>query len=198
MAITLDGMTRQKSVTTNALSASIAVGTVVETDTGSEESFFIPINLGATDPASFTVASVTTTSGSPTITTTGGGFVNVKVGDVLSGTGVAASQTVQSKSVDNNTITMSANATASGTITLTVDPPSGTPAIVALRIQISKSGSSLQMIPTFYTYNGSLGSVVAASPTNATKTIRLVGTQNEPLSIDLDEFLTNYRVPKSA
>jgi len=189
-------MTRPKSVTTNSLSASVVVASVTEVDTGGEESFFIPITLGATDPASFTVASVTTTNSSPTITTTGGGFASVKVGDALSGTGIT-SRAVQSKSADNNTITMDGNASASGTITLTVDPPSGTPALAAIKVQLSKSGSSLTLVPTLYLYDGSLGSVTAASSSNAAKTIRLVGTLNEALTVDLDEFLTNFRVPKS-
>ena len=197
MPITLDGVTRPKATTTNALSATIAVGSVVEVDTGGEESFFIPLQLGATDPASFTVSSVSTTSSSPTITTTGGGFSTVKVGDALSGTGISG-RTVQSKSNDNNTITMDGNASATGSITLTVDPPSATPVVAAIKIVLAKGGSSLTLVPTLYLYDGSLGSVTTASTANATKTIRLAGTGNESMVIDLDDFLTKFRVPRSA
>lgn len=198
MPITLDGMSRPKSVTTNSLSTAIAAGTPTEVDTGQEESIFVPFNLGATDPASFTVASVTTTSGQPTITVTGGAFANVRVGDVLSGTGIPGGTTVSSKTANNNSITMSANATASGTITLTVDPPSGTPTVFAIKVTFAKANSSIALVPQLFVYDGSLGSVTAASPTNAARTIDLVDRAGGSFSIDLDSFLTNFRVARSA
>ncbi|NEQ65115.1 MAG: hypothetical protein F6K21_06380 [Symploca sp. SIO2D2] len=58
--ITLE-LTRPKATTTNEVDAVLVPGTIVETDTSSEESFFIPINFGGQDPASFTVANCTTT-----------------------------------------------------------------------------------------------------------------------------------------
>lgn len=66
-------------------------------------------------PTSVDYASVSTTSGSPTITATA--FTDVAEGMKISGTGITAGTYVKSKS--GGSITMSDNATASGTVTLT-------------------------------------------------------------------------------
>ncbi|MBO3459941.1 hypothetical protein G7B40_040150 [Aetokthonos hydrillicola Thurmond2011] len=194
MAITLE-LTRPKLVTTNAANSAISVGTVVETDTSQEDSFFIPINLASTDPPAFTVSSSTTTSGSNTVTTTNNGFSGVKVGDVVTGTGIAASTTVTAKT-DNNTITLNNNATASGTVTLTFDPPAVTPTLYALKVTHTKAGSVLGLNVTLYTYSGTLGGT-AGTATNAAKTINLASTDGQPVQINMDTFLTNLRVPQS-
>jgi hypothetical protein len=117
---------------------------------------------------------------------------------VLSGTGIPGGATVLSKTTNNNSITMSANATASGTITLTVDPPSGTPTVFAFKVTFSKANSSITLIPQLFIYDGSLGSVTAASTANASKTIDLIDRNGGSFSIDLDSFLTNFRVARSA
>ena len=73
--------------------------------------------------ASFTVANCTNTNGSTTVTTsnnfkTAGGGVGVYVGQIVTGTGIAAGTTV--KSVDSTTqITLSQNATGGSGVTLT-------------------------------------------------------------------------------
>jgi hypothetical protein len=195
MTITLE-LTRPKSVATNAQNTALSIGTVVETDTSTEESFFIPVTLASTDPPSFTVANSTTTSGSPTVTTTNNGFQSVQVGDVVTGTGIAASTTVTAKA-NNNTITLSNNATASGTVTLTFDPPAVTPTMYALKVSHTKAGSVFGLAVTLYTYDGTLGGVVGTA-VNATKTIKLTSTDGQPVQINTDSFLNNLRVPPSA
>ena len=195
MTITLE-LTRPKSVTTNAQNTALSVGAVVEIDTSTEESFFIPINLASTDPPSFTVANSTTTSGSPTVTTTSNGFQNVQVGDVVTGSGIAASTTVTAKA-NNNTITLNNNATASGTVMLTFDPPAATPTMYALKVTHTKAGSVFGLAVTMYTYDGSLGGT-AGTAANASKTIKLSSTDGQLVQINMDLFLSNLRVPPSA
>jgi hypothetical protein len=194
MAITLE-LTRPKSVTNNASPSVVSIGTVVETDTAQEESFFIPINLASTDPPSFTVTGSITTSGSNQVTTTGNGFQNVKVGDVVTGTGIAASTTVSAKT-NNNTITLNNNATASGTVTLTFDPPAVTPTLYALKVTHAKAGSVFGLNVALYTYDGTSGNTVGTAA-NASKTISLASTDGQPIQINIDSFLTNLRVPQS-
>ena len=194
MSITLE-LTRPKSVTTNAQNTALSVGTVVETDTSTEESFFIPVNLASTDPPSFTVANSVTTSANNQITTTNNGFQGVRVGDVVTGTGIAASTTVTVKTNDN-TITLSNNATASGAVTLTFDPPVATPAMYALKVTHTKGGSVFGISVTLYTYDGTLGSV-AGTAVNASKIIKLVTTDGQPVQINTDLFLSNLRVPQT-
>lgn len=193
MAITLDGMARPKIVTTNSISPQLSVATAVEVDS-TEESFFIPIRLTSTNPPSFTVASVTVTSGSPTLTTTGGGFSAVKVGDVVSGTGIAAGAVVTAKNVNNNSLTLDQNSTQSTSATITFDPPAGTPDVFALKVILNKSGNTLSLMPELHVYDGSLAPGVQGTDANFTKKYSLVDKNNQALVIDLDTFLTNYRV----
>lgn len=192
MAINLDNLTRPKATTTDTVTAALTVASAVEVDS-TEESHFIPIRLGATDPSSFTVSSVATTNGSATITTTSNGFANVKVGDALSGTGIAVGATVSAKA-SNTSLTMSANATATGSITLTVDPPSGTPTVLALKVVYSESGNILSFKPYLYVYDGSLAPGVNGSDANYTTVFELQSKDGKPMNVDLDAFLTNYRV----
>jgi len=67
--------------------------------------------------STFTVPSVTTTLGSPSASVTSGGFPGVYRGQSVSGTGVATGTSVGT--VSGNALTLSQNATASGTVTMT-------------------------------------------------------------------------------
>lgn len=66
-----------------------------------------------------TVASVTTTSGSNAITVSSGGFPNVVEEQAISGTGLTGLYVTK---ISGNTILMSGNASASGTVTATFTP----------------------------------------------------------------------------
>jgi hypothetical protein len=194
MAVVLE-LSRPKTSVTNAVNASIAAGTVVETDTSQEESFFIPFNLSGQDPPSFTVASCTTTSGVTAVTTTAS-FVDVRVGDPVTGTGIAGGTTVAAIS-SNTSLTLSAAATASGTVTLTFDPAAVSAATVyALKVTHAKSGNTFSMNLTLYTYDGSLGGTAGTSA-NATQTVQMVPVTGSA-QIDIDAFLSKLRVPRSA
>lgn len=194
MAVTLE-LTRPKTTTTNAVNAALAVGTPIEVDDSNEESFFIPVTLSGQDPPSFTVASCTTTSGSATVTTTAS-FADVRVGDPVTGTGIDPGTTVATKS-SNTSITLSAPATASGTVTLTFDPASITAATVyAIKVTHAKNGNAFSLNMTLYTYDGSLGGT-AGTAGNATQTIQMVPVTGSA-QIDMDAFLTKLRVPRSA
>lgn len=195
MAITLE-LSRPKLNTVNNISPTFTVGTVVETDTAQEESFFIPINMGSQDPPSFTVTSSVTTNASNSITTTNNGFENVKVGDLVTGTGIPVSTTVSAKN-NSNTITISNNATASGTVTLTFDPPAFVPSIYALKVTHSKSGSLINLSVNLYSYDGSLGGTPGTSA-NATNNFNLISSSGSSITIDVDAFLAKARIPRLA
>lgn len=197
MPVTLE-LTRPKSVATNTQNTDLSVGTVVEVDTGIEESQYIPVRIGSIDPPAFTVSGCVTTSSSTSVTTTAGGFARVRVGDVITGTGIPASTTVTAKGSDNNSLTLSQAATATGTgLTLTFDPPAFTPTIYAIRIRYSKSGSAFGVALDFMTYDGTLGSTTATA-SNATKTTTLLASDGQPILIDIDQFLTNARLDRTA
>lgn len=75
---------------------------------------------------SFTVASVTTTTGSPNISGTGALFANVFPGYGVTGAGITAGTYIVSiDRTTNNTAVLSLNATASATVTLTFQPVAG-------------------------------------------------------------------------
>ena len=195
-------LTRPKSSVTNAQNTSLSVSTakIVETDNATEESFFIPITLtsGSIDPPSFTVASCTTSSSSAIVTTTGNGFSSVRVGDVVTGTGIVTSPaTTVSAKTNNNSITLSQNASAAGTVTLTFDPPAITPTVYALRVRHSKAGTTFGLAIDLMTYDGSL-SGTDGTAINATKTTSLIPADGQLVQVNIDSFLTNLRVPQSA
>jgi energy-converting hydrogenase Eha subunit E len=197
MPVTLE-LTRPKSVATNTQNTDLTVGTVVEVDTSVEESQYIPVRIGSIDPPPFTVSGCATTISSTSVTTTAGGFARVRAGDVITGTGIPASTTVTAKGSDNNSLTLSQAATATGTsLTLTFDPPAFTPTIYAIRIRYSKSGSAFGVALDFMTYDGTLGSTTATAA-NATKTTTLLASDGQPISIDIDQFLTNARLDRTA
>lgn len=205
MALTVD-LNRPAAAQTNAITPSLDIGTPTEVDTTEEESIFIPFNLQSVDPASFTVASCTTTNASTTVTATGGVFntagghgKGVKVGDAVSGTGIAGGTTVATVATNGNSITLSQAATASGTVTLTFDPPSlSEVGVYALKIKHSKDANkstSFQLDVTLYKYDGSLRGT-APTENNATSSSRLTPASGN-LTIDLDAVLTNVRVARS-
>lgn len=189
MPITPDGLTRAKLTQTVPITVTIAAGTVVEVDTANEESFFLPLTIGTTDPAAFSVGGTVTTSGSNILTTTNNGFVNVAVGDAVSGAGIPANATVAAKTNDN-AIELSANATASATITAAFDPPAITPTIFAIKLNVKSAGSAINITPEVHKYDGSLRGVAGTAVNSKEKTVL------QSVSIDLDSFLTNCRVAR--
>jgi hypothetical protein len=197
MPLTLDGLNRPKIVTTNTLSLVLSLGTPTEVDTAQEESILIPFNLASQTPSPFTVPTCTTVLSSATVTTTGGGFSSVRVGDPVTGTGIAASSTVTSKTADNNTIVLNNVATAAGTVTLTFTPAAvAAPCVYAIRVLYTKFGASASPSFSLLIYDGTQG---GAAPTtaNATRTIPLTSSAGTPIpAFDFDAFLNNLRVPR--
>lgn len=192
MAVTLDSLSRLKSVTTNALSLDILAGTPVETD-AAEESIFIPFNLSGVDQPTFQVSDVTTDGSTGNLSTINDGFANVKVGDGVSGTGIAVGSVVTTVT-DSNNIVVDLNTTAAGTVTATIDPNNGVnidPTLFGIKVRFTKSNANLTLTVTYHTYDGSLEDTVGTEGT-ATSTVTL-GTA----AVNLDAFLTGARVPRS-
>lgn len=192
MALTLTTQ-RERLASTTTVSNSLVVGTPVETDTANERSVFFPFEV-TKNPVSFTVASCTTTNASPTVTTTGGGFANVRAGDDISGTGIPAATTVLSVSVNNNSLELSANATANGVVTLTIDPPSLTATVCALKVTFAVNGKAIIPACEFYSYDGNLEDTVG-DDTNYTSLSSLL--VSPPAAINMDDFLNNIRVART-
>jgi hypothetical protein len=93
---------------------------------------------------------------------------------------------------------MSANASASATITATFAPVAGTPTYFAIELVYSASGSVVALTPYLHVYDGTLPPGTAGSNSNSAKKIKLAAADGvTPLIFDQDNFLTNYRVPRS-
>ena len=192
MALTF-GMERPKAEVLNTLNVTLAVGTPVETDTSGQKSVFFPINITGQNPPSFDVADCTITNTSTTVTTSNS-FSKVRVGDTVTGTGIPASTTVASIESETS-LTLDQAATASGTETLTFDPeaiPAAT--LYGLNVKYEVKNSNLGLLFSLMTYDGSLGSTLG-DDSNATH-VDALKTSHEPISINLDTFLSTLRVDR--
>jgi hypothetical protein len=198
MSTTLN-VKRLKATIYDDVNFTTTAAAVVETDTSTSETKFWKDNLASTTPPTFTVASVVTTNGSPTITVTNAGFANVVVGDGVSGTGIPASTTVLAKASDNS-ITLSANATAGGTITATITPVAITPAFVGVELVYTRPDPANPNLVTvgvnLHSYDGSLQGT-AGTTANSSKIYALTTADGKPIVIDTDAFLTKIRVPRA-
>lgn len=193
--IAISGGTRPKLATTLPLSLALIGATPVYNDTDNIiDSYYRIEDL---DPPSFTVASVTTTNESATITTTGNGFANVRVGDAVSGTGIAGGAVVQTKT-NNNSLVLSAASTASGTITATFNSPAFDASLYGIRQELSISGSILSIKASIYRFTGDQASNANTGNDGLSfASSSAVKFSEATATIDLDAYLEAARVPKA-
>lgn len=152
------------------------------------------ICVSGLNPPAFTVEDCSTTNDSPTVTTSNS-FAWARVGDTVSGTGIPAETTIAAI-VSDTEITLSEDATATGTVTLTIDPPAYDATIMGLKIGLSASGANLSAEVGLYAYSGanSHGPNDDELPTDdeSAAQIGVVGG-----TVNLDSFLTLARVPRT-
>jgi hypothetical protein len=157
MPVELTTLTRPKKTTTIAFVDPPNITTTV-TENNTNKTVTIK-TVDTVDPASFTVTGCATTNNNDTLTTTLAKFAEVRVGDAVSGTGIANGTTVSAKNSNNNSLTLSANATATGSgVTITFNPPEITYVLQTIVLSISGSGSSLVIDGVLYQYDGTVAS----------------------------------------
>lgn len=195
MTLTISGGSRPKLTTSLDLSTSVAAENPVESGNYIAVKFKNPNFV----PAEFTVlANITTTSDS--ITTTGGGFANIRVGDILNSTSLDADSVVVSKTVDNNTIVVDLDATGTATgETVTVTPGTIAATYYFIKLEHDFTGSKLKVTPTAYLFDGTK---VAEGGTlddadNATINDYASIQPYTAFTIDLDTYYTNARLPRT-
>lgn len=199
LQLTLPAGTRTKSSITNPLV--VGIDAITPSYNDSTDSIIYRYAFNDLNPPSFTVATCTTVNASPTVTTAvANGFASVKPGDAITGTGIPAATTVLS--VESATsLTLSANATAAGTVTLTIDPPQFDATLLAMQLEFSLSGSTLSVTATFRNYsgvnafdaNGNGDDDLPFADSSTVGSPQVVTLQ----SIEVDSFLTNARVPRA-
>lgn len=176
---------------TQVVSVPVGVSVLNPTETDGSDSFIQYVQLDNITPPAFT-ETCNGTNATNTLTVTSPPH-NIRIGDVVTGTGVAASTTVTA--VSGNTITLSQNLTAGitgGTITFT--PPETDAKLIGLQGNFTVSGSTVTLRLRAYTASG--GTVTG--PTDST-TITSMGqpVTDVNIRVDLDTFLVNARVPRT-
>lgn len=189
--ITLDAL-RPKAASNSAIALNLAAAAIIENDT--LNSFFLPIKATGLNIPNFVVTGITTTASSDVLTTTGGGFANVKVGDTFAAAAGIATGSVIAKTDDNN-IRVSVTASASGTISLTFTPiGGGNVDITLIGIEVTliqAPDGKITVVLIGHTYDGSLQGTPGTG-SNSSQKINL-----NQFNIDLDAILQTARIPRS-
>jgi hypothetical protein len=189
MAIAIaDSLARPKLAQTVAVPVSVTVLNPVEAD--GSDSFTFYIQLDDIEPATST-ESCTASNNSTTLTVTTAPH-NIRVGDVVTGTGIAGATSVTV--VSGNTITIN-NATTAGITegTLTFNPPTTDAKVMGFQGNFSVSGTTLSLRLRGYTADGT----TVGGPTDPS-TVANMGTPSldSTIRVNLDTFLENARIPR--
>lgn len=184
---------RPKLATTNNTTNAVEAQTPVE----SGNSILIPITFNDLTPPAFTVASVTTTNSSATVTASSGAFDNVRIGDVVQkGSDIPATTYVTAKT--STSLTLSAAATATNTGTLNVTPGAIDATVYILELTHAASGSAINVTPKIHLMNGlKVSDTTNANYDNAGVADAVSSVTYAAQSINVDTFLTNARVAKT-
>ena len=189
MAISLNNdLARPKLTSTIPVPVSVSVLNPTETD--GTDSFVQYIQLDNLQPTAFT-ETCNGVDGESTITVTSTPH-DIRIGDVVTGTGIGATAAVTG--VSGNTITLSAANTAeitAGTITFT--PPETDGKLAAVQGVFSVSGTTLSLRLRVYSADGS----TVTGPTDSTVLADMgAATSDTTVRINLDSYLVNARVPR--
>jgi hypothetical protein len=190
MAISIaDNLARPKLAQTVSVPVSVSVLNPTETD--GSDSFVQYIQLDNIQPAAFT-ETCNATNATPTLTVTSAPHT-IRIGDVVTGTGIASSSAVTA--VSGNTITLNNNVTAGitgGTITFT--PPETDAKLMGIQGNFTVSGTNLTLRLRAFAADGSKTN----GPTDST-TVADMGTAvfDTNLRVNLDSFLSSARVART-
>ena len=185
MTINVD-LARPKAVP--AVEVPLVVGVVNPNITGSTWTQYLTLN--DVDPPSFTRVCSTTNDSATVAVAAGHG---IRVGDVVTGTGIAANTSVTA--VDATTITLNNAATATGEdVTLTFNPPEVDARIVGILGEVTVSGTNARVRIRLYRASG----LTVAGETDTTAVGDMGAAVGEvSVNVNLDTFLSNLRIPRT-
>jgi len=188
MAISLaNALARPKLAQTLDVPVSVTVLNPTEVD--GTDSFTLYVQLDDIEPETST-ETCTGTNGQFTLTVTSAPH-SIRVGDVVTGTGIAASSTVTV--VSGNTITLNNALTDAVNGNITFNPPTTDAKLIGLQGNFTMSGTTLSLRLRGYAADGT----TTHGPTDST-TVAGMGspTVDQTIRVNLDSFLTNARVPR--
>jgi len=209
MTITLANGTRPVANPTNPLAVQIEIKPAIEDDTNDFVLYPITLNDQTFQPPDFTITNCTYSTSNAIVSTSGGGFANVRVGDQVESISPSTdfpatpAKYVISKTSNNNEITLNANpssAVNSGS-PLKFIPFSPTDLTLAyIRVNFQQSAQTLVLNISVLPVPGELvsdadrdGDTSDDIPTNLLTPI----PNTISLSIDLDDYLTKARVART-
>jgi len=209
MPITLANGTRPVANPTNPLTVELEIKPAIENDTNDFVLYPITLNNQTFRPADFTVTNCSYSSSSTTVSTSGSGFANVRVGDQVQSIGTstdfpASPVRYVTGKTNNNEITVNlapAGTSTSSTLKFTPYSPSpGTDLVLAyIKVNFQQSAQTLVMNISVLPVPGEL--VSDADRDNDTSDDipmdLLTPLPNTiSVSIDLDDYLTKARVAR--
>jgi hypothetical protein len=145
----------------------------------------------------FTVPTVTTANGSATLTASAGSFSNVRVGDIITGTGIPADTNVQTVNTTGSSLTLTAAATASGSVTITVNPGTVDATLYIMELDHVFSGSTVTLKPTLYTFDGKNVADTTGTGDDGATVVKGTPVALGQQILNIDTFLSNARKPRT-
>ena len=181
---------------TEALASVLTAESPVENDT--ENSIRFRVSRDNVTPDPFTV-SITTTNGSATVT--GANLSTLRPGDAIAGDNISGTVVSVDTSASPDTAVISANATASGSETVDVTPPTFDLALYDLETTHTMNDGSPNITVTVkvYAYNGTTAEDGNSNGKDDSTTASTSATkvQEFTFTIDLDTVLSNARVART-
>ncbi len=195
--ISISGGTRPKATLTASLPVPLLVGSETPNDTNDNTVQYVMLENVAPNPSTFTAVG-NTTNGSSTISSSAA-FASVKVGDAVSGSGIAGGSRVTAKASDSS-ITLNNAATGAGTgTTLTFTPPTYDVNIFGIVKIFTVSGSQLSMNIKVYRTTGAANIDSNADGADESTYLNYGNAVTDfTITADLDTILENNRVARPA
>lgn len=194
MPVNLSG-SRPKTLTRDALPVTLIAEPPIENDTANQVRF--RVSRQGIQPPVFTLP-ITTTNNSKTIS--GTDLSKLRGGDAIDSTKASGNVTAVNTGTTPHTATISAAATSGGATTATVTPPAVDAALYDVVVDhvMNANDATLYISLDLYRFDG-----LATSDSNldgkddvTTDAATKVGNSVQ-LNIDLDQFLSNARIPRT-
>jgi len=186
---------RPVPVTTAPLAISLAAEAPIENDATNEMRF--RVSLQDVTPPAFTIASVTTVNGSPTISAAN--LRSLRKGDAVTNANITGTVVSVNTTPTPNTAVISANASAGGSATLNVTPATVDFALYDLKVghRINATDSNMGVMIEIHKFTGANSNDNNADGKDDVAASSDTLVQSFSFTHNLDSYLSNVRVPRA-